>query len=77
MTEPTIGSLRNELVLEQQVRAPASGGGAVLTWQSLGPLWADIRPLGGHETVVADQIVSRVSHEICIRHRASTTAAML
>ena len=76
MTPPAIGALRDEICLEQQVRTPAPGGGAVLAWTSLGPLWADVRPLAGRETVVAGQLVAQVSHEIWIRHRAGTTAAM-
>ena len=76
MSPPTIGTLRDEIVLEQQIRIAASGGGATLTWQPLGPLWADVRPLSGRETVIADQIVSHVSHEIWIRHRVGTTPAM-
>ena len=75
MTVPSIGDLRDEIVLEQQVGTPTSGGGATLAWASLGPLWADIRPLHGRETVIAGRIVSQVSHEIWIRHRAGTTAA--
>jgi SPP1 family predicted phage head-tail adaptor len=76
MTPPTIGGLRHEICLEQQVRTPTSGGGANLSWGNLGPMWADIRPLSGRETVIAGQIVSQVSHEIWIRHRAGTTATM-
>ena len=76
MSPPTIGELRDEIVLEQQTRTSGPGGGATLSWLSLGPLWAAIRPLSGRETVIADQIISHVSHEIWIRHRAGTTAAM-
>lgn len=76
MTPPTIGDLRDEIVLEHQIRTATAGGGATLTWQPLGPLWAAIKSLSGRETVIADQIVSHVSHEIWIRHRAGTSAAM-
>jgi SPP1 family predicted phage head-tail adaptor len=76
MNTPAIGELRDEIILEQQNRTPTTGGGAVLSWQPLGPLWAKIRPLSGRETVIADRIVSHVSHEIYIWHRAGTTAAM-
>lgn len=76
MSPPTTGQLRHEICLEQQVRTPTGGGGATLGWRNLGLLWADIRPLSGRETVIADRIVSRVDHEIWIRHRAGTTAAM-
>ena len=74
-TPPAIGDLRDEICLEQQIRTPSTGGGATLAWISLGPLWADIRPLDGRETVIAGKLVSQVSHEIWIRHRAGTTAA--
>ena len=58
MSPPTIGELRDEIVLEQQIRTATAGGGATLSWFPLGPLWAAIRPLSGRETVIADQIVS-------------------
>ena len=76
MKPPRIGELRDEITLEQQIRTPSGGGGATLTWTSLGPLWAEIRPRTGHETVIAGKLVSQVSHEIWIRHRAGTTAAL-
>ena len=58
------------------IRTASAGAGASLSWQPLGPLWARIQPLSGRETVIADQIVSQVSHEIWIRHRAGTSASM-
>lgn len=76
MSLPSIGELRDEVVLEQQLRTPETGGGATLVWQPLCPLWAKIRPLSGRETVIADRVVSQVSHEVWIRYRAGTTAAM-
>lgn len=76
MRAPTIGELDDEVVLEHLIRTPTTGGGAMLSWHPLGLLWADIRPHTGHEILVAGQVIARVSHEVWIRHRAGTTAAM-
>ena len=76
MREPSIGDLRDELVLEEQVRVATTGGGADLVWRSLGLVWADVRPHSGGEAMVSGQVVSRISHDVFIRHRAGTKAGM-
>lgn len=76
MRAPSIGELRDELFIEEQVRVPTTGGGADLVWRSLGLVWADVRPHSGGEAVVSGQIVSRISHEIWIRYRVGTVAGM-
>ena len=76
MSAPSIGALRDEIVLEEQIRTPTTGGGAVLAWSPLATLWSQVRPLTGREAERAGRIVSEVSHEVWIRQRAGTTAAM-
>ena len=76
MNLPTAGGLGHEVMLESQLRQPGPGGGATLSWQPLGLLWADIRPRTGHESLIDGRMTSRVSHEVWIRHRAGTNAAM-
>ena len=76
MNAPSIGELRDEVTLQQQVRTPGDGGGGALSWQSLETLWARVRPLAGHETVLAGQIHARVTHDVWIRARIGTSPAM-
>ncbi len=39
-------------------------------------LWADLRPSGGSETVEADRLAGRVTHEVSLRYRAGVQPAM-
>lgn len=70
------GALRHRLVLEAATRVTDGGGGAFVTWLPVAELWASVTPTNGAETVVADQIAGRVSHEIVIRYRDDIIPAM-
>ena len=72
----SIGTLRHRIFLETPVRAGDGGGGAIVTWQPIAEVWAQITPITGKETVVAEAITGRVSHEIVIRYRAGVVPAM-
>ena len=72
----SIGALRHRLMLETPVRAGDGGGGAVVTWSPIAEVWAQITPMTGKETVVAEAIAGRVSHEIVIRYRVGVVPAM-
>ena len=76
MTLPSIGALRERVVLEDLVRTPTSGGGATLTWRRVDTVWAAVRAATGREVVTSDQRVGRLTHEVWIRHRPGTTSAM-
>lgn len=76
MRRPAIGALRHRLQLQTPVRSADGAGGAVVVWTNVAEVWADIRPSAGTETVIAEAIAGRVSHEIIIRHRADVTPAM-
>lgn len=71
-----IGELRHRLVLEQVVRQDDGSGGADETWEMVDELWAAVRPVGGQEGDVSDQLSSRVSHEIWVRYRAGVKPEM-
>ena len=73
---PANRRLRHRLTLEAASRAPDGGGGATETWNAIAQAWGHIRPVGGVETVDADGLVSRVSHEITLRYRADIAPAM-
>ena len=76
MSVSHIGALRHRLVLEVATRVGDGGGGAVVTWEAVAGLWASITPTSGTETVVADQVAGRVSHDIVIRHRSDIVPSM-
>ncbi len=76
MTEFLPSALRHRLVLEQIERVSDEGGGFSESWAAVATLWCDVRPLAGAETVEADRLAGRVSHEIALRYRAGVVPAM-
>ena len=64
------------LTLESPSRAPDGGGGAIVTWQTVGDVWASVRPISGDERLRADQVAGRITHAVVIRHRTDVTPAM-
>ena len=70
MMSPAIGKMRSWITLQQAVRTPDGGGGASVTWTSVSDLWARIMPVSGTESVDADGLKGRITHEIWIRWRA-------
>lgn len=71
-----IGEMRHRLALQAPLAEADGGGGATRTWSLVAEVWAAIRPLSGGETVEADAVHGRVSHEIWIRHRAGVVPEM-
>jgi SPP1 family predicted phage head-tail adaptor len=71
-----IASLRDRLTLEQPVRTPDGGGGALLAWEPVAELWARVRPISGDERLLHDQLAGRLTHTVWIRHRAGVVPAM-
>lgn len=76
MIEIRIGDLRHRLALEEVVRTDDGAGGADETWVLVEELWAGIRPIGGQERDVSDQLAGRVTHEIWVRYRAGVKPEM-
>ena len=76
MRRQPIGALRHRVRIESQVRTADGGGGAIVTWASLGEVWAGIRPVSGTEAPLAEQQAGRITHEIILRHRADIVPAM-
>ena len=76
MTEFLPSDLRHRLALEELQRVEDEGGGFTETWVEVEELWADLRPTGGSESVEADRLAGRVSHEVSLRYRPGVQAAM-
>lgn len=73
---PRIGTLRHRVLLEAPVRSADGGGGATVAWMPVAEVWAGIGPGTGSESVLAESLGGRVSHEIVLRHRAGVEPAM-
>jgi SPP1 family predicted phage head-tail adaptor len=76
VTEFLPSDLRHRLTLEQIERVSDESGGFTETWTPIVTLWCDLRPLDGVETVEADRLAGRVSHEIALRYRPGVVPAM-
>ncbi|MEO8651001.1 MAG: phage head closure protein [Hyphomicrobiaceae bacterium] len=76
MKRIAIGRLRHRLTLEAANRTPDGGGGASETWTTIAEIWAEITPTGGAESVDADALTGRVSHEIVLRYRPDVAPVM-
>jgi SPP1 family predicted phage head-tail adaptor len=64
-----IGALRRRLTLEAPVRTEGEGGTAAIAWSPVAQVWAAVAPLAGRETVAADAVTGRVTHEVRLRFR--------
>lgn len=70
------GELSTRLTLEQPVRAADGGGGATIAWAPVASLWASLRPLSRRERRGQGGVVSEVTHDVTIRHRAGVGPEM-
>lgn len=71
-----VGEMRHRLALQAPLADADGGGGVTRTWSLVAEVWAAIRPLSGGESVAADGLHGRVSHEVWIRHRAGVVPEM-
>lgn len=71
-----IGEMRHRLALEAPLTEADGGGGAKETWALVAEVWGAMRPISGRESVEADGLRGRVSHEIWIRYRKGLVPEM-
>jgi SPP1 family predicted phage head-tail adaptor len=76
VSAPNLGELRHRLVLEELQREADGGGGFIETWGAVAELSAVLRPVSGSESVEADRIAGKVTHEIVLRYRDGVRPAM-
>lgn len=76
MTVISIGELSNRFRLETPVRTPEAGGGAHVAWTLVAEIWGALRSTAGSESLEADGLKARTSHEIWIRYREGLGADM-
>ena len=72
----TIGKLRHSLTLERPERAADGGGGADISWTSVGVVFGAIEAVTGGEIVSADHVSGKRQVIVSIRHRDDVTPAM-
>jgi len=70
------GKLRHRVVIEEQVTTKNSFGENDTYWAHFATVWASIEPLSAREFIAAQQVQSKVSARITIRHRPGLKASM-
>lgn len=68
--------MRHRVTIEEPVRVGDEGGGAVIAWQPIATVWAEIQPKAGREVFESDQQGGRVTHDVRMRYRHGVTAKM-
>ena len=69
-------TLRHYVTIQQRSAGQDEVGQPVDTWTELAAVWADIRHLGGLETIKAGALTSIVSASIRMRYRDDLTSGM-
>ncbi len=69
-------TLRHRVSLQSSADSADGGGGAATVWSDVATLWASIEPLKGSERMSAQQLESRLTHRVRLRHRSGVTTAM-
>lgn len=59
--------LTHQFALEDPVRTPDTGGGAVIAWTPLGTLWGALEARSGSEGLSGTRPVSRITHRVIVR----------
>lgn len=68
------GELRHRITIEKRTQGQGSLGQPINTWDALAHLWANVRHLGGVESIKAGAITSTVQASCRIRWRDDVTA---
>ena len=70
------GALRQKVVIETKTESRDSYGQVDESWETLGSVWADVRPRSGSEFYAADQVHSNITHLVELRHHPGLTSSM-
>jgi SPP1 family predicted phage head-tail adaptor len=65
-----INQLRHKVTIERNTGSTNDGGGnKIKVWEPLAVVWANVRPLNGNETVIAERKSQEITHNITVRYR--------
>jgi SPP1 family predicted phage head-tail adaptor len=66
---PLAGTLNRRMLIQQGRPSTTAEGDAVLTWSSLGEVWAEISPASTQELLLAAQRGEELTHSITVRYQ--------
>lgn len=61
------GDLRHRITIETPTRQVDETGETIVTWSASAEYWAEVKPLGSREVVVADQVQGQASYLVRMR----------
>jgi SPP1 family predicted phage head-tail adaptor len=70
------GRLRHRIRIDEQIVHVNSSGEQDVAWEEVTTLWAAIEPLSARESLLAEQVQSKVNARITIRARDDIRASM-
>jgi len=70
-----VGTLKERVRLESQVRTDDGMGGKTVTWKDQGTVWAAVWPSSGSEAVKSGQLSFEVTHRVRVRYRSDVKAS--
>lgn len=77
MTAPVrIGDLKHRVAIERALRAGDGGGGAIVTWERVGEVWAAIWPRQAAEEFTLDRVAGKATHDVWMRSGAPVKPEM-
>ena len=68
-SRPRAGKYRHRVYLQAPAKTYDGEGQEVITWTTVGTVWAEIVPLTGKEYFAAKAVNSELTHEAHIRYR--------
>lgn len=76
MSNVAAGRLRHRVRIDAQVVHKNSSGEQDIAWEEVATVWAAIEPLSARESLLAEQVQSKVNARIVIRARDDIVASM-
>lgn len=70
-----LGRHQHRLTIQSRSRSNDGGGGAASSFADVETVWGRIEATGGSERLFGDQVESRTTHTLTIRHRRNVTPA--
>ena len=67
-THSDVGRLRQRIQLQEYVTASDGQGGSTATWEELGTVWADVKPVGGSERYEIESLKGNITHTVRLRY---------
>jgi SPP1 family predicted phage head-tail adaptor len=64
------GQLCQRVRIQLPIRTKDAAGAPIQIWTDWATVWADIQPISGRESRVADRIASELTHQITVRYRS-------